>query len=138
MRLHQPGLVKHHGGPEVKSDEQPVAEKRLGELEARRRYETCCHIDQRSLDHPVTRLAAEYGWRLDSEYAGPGRCIYTGPNGQEIAAFLTFDGEAAAETAVYYALPFPPDAQWIDVNDLPLVDQMKHLRDYFANTPEVR
>lgn len=92
------------------------------------------HIDQRSLDHPVTQLAAEYGWSLDSEYGGPGRCIYSGPNSRQIAACLTFDGEpAAGERAVYYAIAFPPDdAHWTNVNDLPLVEQMKHLREYFA------
>ncbi len=47
------------------------------------------YIDQRSLDHPVTRLAEEYGWQLDREYGGPGRCIYSGPKGQKVAACLT-------------------------------------------------
>lgn len=93
-------------------------------------------IDQRSLDHPVTRLAAEYGWHLDEEIGGcPGRCLYTGPGGKEVLACLTFDDEASAgESAVYYAFPFPQDPQWITVNHLPLLDQMTHLRRYFSET----
>lgn len=90
-------------------------------------------IDQRSREHPVTRLAAEHGWRLHSEYGGPGRCVYTGPSGQQIAACLTFDDEPAADhRAVYYAFPDPPNQRWTNVNDLDRGDQMDRLRDYFA------
>lgn len=91
-------------------------------------------IDQRSLDHPVTRLAAEYGWNLDHEYGGPGRCLFISPNGQQVAACLTFGGElAASEKALYYAFPVPSDTRWISITDRPQRDQMERLRSYFAD-----
>lgn len=93
-------------------------------------------IDRRSRDHAVTRLAEECGWRLDSEYGGPGRCVYVGPNGQWVAAFLTFDGEAeAGERAIYYAMVSDDGgpAHGIAINQLPLADQMTMLREYFTS-----
>lgn len=93
-------------------------------------------VDPRSRAHPVTQLAEECGWRLDSEYGGPGRCVYVGPDERIVFAFLTFDGEPeAGELAVYYAQGKHgwDGALTMIASEPPFADQMARLPEHFTS-----